>query len=53
MIKDRNYRDLTEAEELRNTSENCSKKRLNDPHNHDSVVTHLKQTSWSVKSKDP
>ena len=45
MIKDRNGKDLTEAEEIKkdgkNTQKNYTKKGLNDPDNHDSVATHL------------
>ena len=44
-IKDRNGMDLTEAEDLRrggkNTQKNCTKKDLQDPDNHDGVITHL------------
>ena len=44
-IKDRNSKDLTEAEEIKkggkNTQKNCTKKSFNDPDNHDGVVTHL------------
>ena len=45
--KDRNGRDLTEAEEIKkkgddkNTQQNCTKKGFNDPDNHHGVVTHL------------
>ena len=44
-IKDRNDRDLTEAEDIKKrwqeyTEELC-KKDLNDPDNHDDVITHL------------
>ena len=45
MIKDRNGKDLTEAEEIKkdgkNTQKNYTKKGLNDPDNHDGVATHL------------
>ena len=45
MIKDRNGKDLTEAEEIRKRwqeyTEELYKKGLNDPDNHDGVVTHL------------
>ena len=45
MIKDRNSRDLTEAEEIKKTwqeyTEELYKKGLNDPHYHDGVITHL------------
>ena len=45
MIKDRNGQDLTEAEEIKKRwqeyTEEQYKKDLNDPDNHDSVITHL------------
>ena len=44
-IKDRNDRDLTEAEESKKRwqeyTEELYKKDLHDPDNHDSVITHL------------
>ena len=45
MIKDRNGKDLTEAEEIKkrwqeNTEEQY-KRGLNDPDNHDGMITHL------------
>ena len=43
-IKDRNSKDLTEAEEIKKWqeyTEEIHKKDLNDPDNHDGVVTHL------------
>ena len=44
-IKDRNSKDLTEAEEIKKRwqeyTEELYKKGLNDPDNHDNVVTHL------------
>ena len=44
-IKERNSTDLIEQKRLRrggkNTLKNYTKKRLNDPDNHDGVVTHL------------
>ena len=45
-IKDRNGVDLTEAEDVKKrgqeyTEELYKKKLLNDPHNHNGVVTHL------------
>ena len=44
-IKDRNSMDLTEAEDIKKKwqeySEECYKKDLNDPDNHDGVITHL------------
>ena len=56
-IKDRNGRDITEAEDIKKrwqeyTEELC-KQDLHDPDNHDSVMTHLSQTSWNVKSSGP
>ena len=45
-IKDRNGMDLTEAEDIgrggKNTQNNCTKKGLNDPDNHNGVITHLR-----------
>ena len=44
-IKDRNCKEVTEAEEIKKRwqeyIEELHKKSLNDPDNHDSVVTHL------------
>ena len=44
-IKDRNSKDLTEAEEIKKRwqeyIEELYKKGLNDPDNHDNVITHL------------
>ena len=44
-IKDKNGKDLTEAEEIKKRwqeyTEELYKKGLNDPDNHDGVVTHL------------
>ena len=56
-IKDKNGKDLTEAEEIKKRyqeyTEELYKKGLNDPDNNDAVVTHLVPTSWSVKSSGP
>ena len=44
MIKDRNHKDLTEAEEINKRGQEYTKlyqKGVNDPDNHDGVVTHL------------
>ena len=53
-IKDRNGRDLTEAEDSQKRcqeyTEELYKKDLHDPDNHDGVITHLDHTSWNVKS---
>ena len=55
-MKDRNRMDLTEAEDIKKRwqeyTELC-KKDLYDPGNHDGVITHLSQTSWSVKLSRP
>ena len=44
-IKDRNGRDLTEAEDIKKTweqyTEELHKKDFHDPDNHDGVITHL------------
>ena len=55
-IKDRNSMDLTEAEDIKKRwleYTELYKKYLNDPDNHDGVITHLGPTSWSVKSSGP
>ena len=53
-IQDRNYKDLTEAEEVKKSWQEYTelyKKGLNDPDNHDGVVTHLEPNIyWSLKS---
>ena len=45
VIKDRNGKDLTEAEEIKKRRQGCTeelcKKGFNDPDNHSGVVTHL------------
>ena len=54
-IKDRNGMDLTEAEDIKKRwqeyTEELHKKDLYDPDNHDGVITHLSQTSWTAKSR--
>ena len=56
-IKDRNGTDLTEAEDTtkrwQEHTEELYKKDLHEPDNHSGVITHLSQTSWSVKSSGP
>ena len=56
-IKDRNVRDLTEAEDIKKRwqeyTEELYKKDLHDLDNHNSVITHLKPTFWNVKSSGP
>ena len=56
-IKDRNGMVLTEAEDIKKTwqeyTEELYKKDLNNPDNHDGMITHQSQTSWDVKSSGP
>ena len=59
-IKDRNGMDLTKAEEIKKRwqeyTEELYKKGLNDPDNHDGVVTHLEsdilvcEVKWALES---
>ena len=59
-IKDRNGRDLTEAEDIKKKwqeyTEELYKKDLHDPDNHDGVITHLEpdilecQVKWALGS---
>ena len=57
-IKDRNGKDLTEAEEIKKWQEHTElyQKVLNDPDNHDGVVTHLEpdilecEVKWALGS---
>ena len=59
-IKDRNGLDLTEAEDIKKRwqeyTEELYKKNLNDPDNHDCVITHLEpdilegEIKWALKS---
>ena len=58
-IKDRNGRDLTEAEDInrwQEYTEELYKKDLNDPDNHDGVITHQEldilecQVKWALGS---
>ena len=56
-IKDRNGRDLTEAEDIKKRwqeyiEERC-KKDLHDPDNHHGVTTHLEPDILDVKSSGP
>ena len=56
-IKDRNVSELTEAEDIKKRwqeyTEELYNKDLNDPYNHDDVITYLEQESWSEKSSGP
>ena len=58
-IKDRNSKDLTEARDLKNVARirrRTTQKCLNDPDNHDGVVTHLQpdilacEVKWALGS---
>ena len=59
-IKDRNGRDLTEAEDIKKRwqeyTEKLYKKDLNDPNNHNGVLTHLEpdilesEVKWALGS---
>ena len=45
--------DLTEAEAIKTWqeyTEELYKKDLNDPDNHDGLITHLEPASWNVKT---
>jgi len=56
-IKDRNGKDLTEAEDTkkrwREYTEELYKKDLNDLNNHDGIVTHLEQDVLECESSGP
>ena len=62
-IKDRNSKDLTEAEKIQNMwqeyTEELYKKSLNDPYNHNGVFTHLEpvilecEVKWAWGSMTP
>ena len=53
-IKDRDGMVLTEAEDIEKRwqehSEELYKKDLNDPDNHNGVITHLEPEFWNAKS---
>ena len=58
-IKDRNGKDLTEAEDIekggKNTQKNYTKKifNLHDPDNHNGVITHLEPDILECKVSGP
>ena len=56
-IKDRNSMDLKEAEDIKRWQEHKEEltvqNDLYDPDNHNGVITHLEQPSWSAKSSGP
>ena len=51
---DRNGTDLPEVEDIKKKwqeyTEELYKKDLNDPDNHDGLITHLEPASWNVKT---
>ena len=59
-IKDRNGRDLTEAEDTKKRWQECTeelyKKELHDPENHNGMITHLEpdilecEIKWTLES---
>ena len=58
-VKDRNAMDLTEAEDTKKRWQECTelyKKDLQDPDNHDGVITHLEpdilecEVKWALES---
>ena len=55
LIKDRNGRDLTEAEDIKKKwqeyTEELNKKDLHDPDNHDGVMTHLEPDILECEAK--
>ena len=55
-IKDRNSMDLTEAEDIKKRkqeyTEELYKKDLNDPDNHNGVITHLEPDILSLRKHD-
>ena len=55
-IRDRTKRDLTKVEEIKKRWQEYTElyqKSINDPDNHDVVVTTQRQISWTVKSSGP
>ena len=56
-IKDRNGKDLTEAEFIKKRwqeyTEGLYKKDLHDQDNHDGMITHPEPDIWNVKSSGP
>ena len=58
IIKDRNFMDLTEAEDIKKRWQEYTEElyKKDDPDNHNGVITHLEithQISWNVKSRGP
>ena len=55
IIKDKNGKDLTEESKKKMTRilRRSVQKALNDPDNHDGMVTYLEPDIWSIKSSGP
>ena len=57
MTRDRNSKELREAEEIKKrwqeSTEELYKKGLNDPDNHDSMITHLEPDIMECESVGP
>ena len=52
-IKGRSSMDLTEAEDIKKSWQELYKKDLNDPDNHDGMITHLEPDILDSKSSGP
>ena len=55
-IKDRNGMDLSETVDIKKRWQEYTEelyKKLHNPNNHNSVITHLEPKSWNVKSSGP
>ena len=50
IVKDRNSKDLTEAEEIKKKTEELQKKVLNDPHNHLQPDILECEVKWALRS---
>ena len=48
-IKDRNGMDITEAEDIKKRWQECIEEDLNDPDNHDCVITHLEKQHYEQR----
>ena len=47
------WQEYTERYQKKNKTKQNKKQSLNDPYNHDDVITYLEQESWSAKSSGP
>ena len=55
-IRDKNGMGLSEAEDIKKRWQEYTelyRKDLHDPDNHDDMIIHLDQTSWTAKSSGP